>query len=123
MLVRNRYLKSLRKFLSRAGATKDTLFSNGQLKSRLDDFLKGSTDDVRIAATAFRVMVAHGSFPPPSGTDSLTIKGSQAVWQLADLMLKIAETHFADYATKEIKNHQVILGKPRFSSISFDKTP
>lgn len=91
----------LRSVLNRAGARKDAIFSKDQLKSRLDDFLKGSTDDVRIAATALRVMVAHGSFTP-SGTDSLTVKGSQAISQLTDLMLKTAEKHFANYVTTEI---------------------
>jgi len=92
---------SLRSVLNRAGANKEALFSNGQLKSRLEYFLKGTTDDVRIAATALRVMVAHGSFTP-SGTDSLTVKGAQAVSQLADLMLKTAEMHFADYVVKSV---------------------
>jgi len=31
------------------------------------------------------------------------MQGSLAVSQLADLMLKTAEMHFADYVTKEIK--------------------
>lgn len=92
---------SLRKVLSRAGASKDTLFSKEQIKSRLDDFLKGTTDGVRIAATALRIMIAHGSFTP-SGTDSLTVKGAQAISQLTDLMLKTAEKHFANYVTTEM---------------------
>jgi hypothetical protein len=90
---------SLRRILNRAGTSKDILFSKGPLRNRLRDFLKGTTDDVRIAATALRVMVAHGSFTP-SGTDSLTVKGAQTVSQLADLMLKTAEMHFADYVVK-----------------------
>jgi hypothetical protein len=93
---------SLRNVLNRAGTSRDILFSKGQLKSRLENFLEERTDDVRIAATALRVMVAHGSFTP-SGTDSLTIKGAQIVFQLANLILKTAEEHFADYITKEIK--------------------
>lgn len=92
---------SLRSILNRAGTRKDILFCKGQLRNRLEDFLKGTTDDVRIAATALRVMVAHGSFTP-SGTDSLTIKGSQAISQLTDLMLKTAEKHFADYVVKSV---------------------
>lgn len=100
---------SLRRILNRVGASKDTLFSKEQLKNRLEDFLKGTTDNVRIAATALRVMVAHGSFTP-SGTDSLTVKGAQTVWQLADLVLKTAETHFAEYVTKEIKKLSSDLG-------------
>ena len=95
-IIEPRLAVSLRSILNRAGTRKDILFCKGQLRNRLGDFLKGTTDDVRIAATALRVMVAHGSFTP-SGTDSLTVKGAQTVSQLADLMLKIAETHFADY--------------------------
>ncbi|MBK8536790.1 MAG: hypothetical protein IPL59_17820 [Candidatus Competibacteraceae bacterium] len=91
----------LRRILNQAGTSKEILFSKGQLKNRLEDFLKGTTDDVRIAATALRVMVAHGTFTP-SGTDSLTAKGAQTVSQLADLMLKTAEKHFADYVIIEI---------------------
>ena len=100
-IIEPRLALSLRGVLNRAGASKNTFFSSELLKSHLNNFLKGTTDDVRIAATALRVMVAHGSFTP-SGTDSLTIKGSQTVWQLADLMLKIAETHFADYVVKSV---------------------
>ena len=87
---------SLRRILNRAGTRKTILFSKEPLRNRLEDFLKGTHDDVRIAATALRIMVAHGSFTP-SGTASLTIQGSRAVSQLADLMLKTAEMHFADY--------------------------
>jgi hypothetical protein len=86
---------SLRRILNRAGISNTILFSNGPLRNRLEDFLKGTNNDVRIAATALGVMVAHGSFTP-SGTDSLTIQGSLAVSQLADLILKTAEVHFAD---------------------------
>ena len=100
-IIESHLALSLRRILNRAGASKDTLFSKEQLKNRLEDFLKGTTDNVRIAATALRVMVAHGSFTP-SGTDSLTVKGSQAISQLTDLMLKTAEKHFADYVTTEI---------------------
>lgn len=96
---------SLRRILNRAGTSKDILFSKGPLRNRLEDFLKGTNDDVRIAATALRVMVAHGSFTP-TGTDSLTIQGSLAVSQLADLLLKTAEMHFADY----VKSATVAVG-------------
>jgi len=93
---------SLRGVLTRAGVNSNTLFSHG-LRSRLEEFLNGKTDNVRIAATAIRVMVAHGSFTP-SGTDTLTIKGAQTVSRLADLILKEAEKRFVDYVISQTQS-------------------
>ncbi len=49
--------------------------------------------DVRIPATALRVMVAHGSFTP-TGTDSLTKAGADALQRLSDVLLKECERRF-----------------------------
>jgi hypothetical protein len=39
---------SLRRILNRAGISNTILFSNGPLRNRLEDFLKGTNNDVRI---------------------------------------------------------------------------
>jgi hypothetical protein len=44
------------------------------------------TVDVRIPATALRVMAAHGSFTP-TGTDSLTKAGAETLQRLSDVLL------------------------------------
>jgi hypothetical protein len=53
-------------------------------------------DDVRVAATALRVMVAHGSFTP-TGTDALTKTGADALQRLSDVLLQQCEQRFASW--------------------------
>jgi len=50
----------------------------------------GGEGDVRIVATALRVMVAHGTFTP-TGTDSLTNTGAEALQRLSDVLLRECE--------------------------------
>lgn len=45
----------------------------------------GGESDIRIAATALRVMVAHGSFAPTGG-DSLAKAGADALERLSDAL-------------------------------------
>ena len=55
-------------------------------------FMDGDID-IRIPATALRVMVAHGSFTP-TGTDSLTKAGAEALQRLSDVLLQECERRF-----------------------------
>ena len=55
-------------------------------------FMDGDID-IRIPATALRVMVAHGSFTP-TGTDSLTKAGAEALQRLSDVLLHECERRF-----------------------------
>ena len=85
---------ALRKSLSRANGSQNDVFSDARLKRRLDQFMT-SDDDVRVAATALRVMV-HGSFTP-TGTDSLTKAGAEALQQLSDVLLQECERRFGGW--------------------------
>ena len=83
---------ALRKSLSRANGSAHDIFSDARLRDRLDRFMLGD-DDVRVAATALRVMVAHGSFTP-TGVDALTKTGADALQQLSDVLLQECERRF-----------------------------
>lgn len=48
--------------------------------------MNGKDPNVRVPATALRVMFAHGSFTP-TGTDSMTESGTSAVDALSDVLL------------------------------------
>lgn len=86
---------ALRKSLARANGNASGVFSDPRLKQRLDRFMAGD-DDVRVAATALRVMVAHGSFTP-TGTDALTKTGADALQRLSDVLLQHCEQRFASW--------------------------
>ncbi len=86
---------ALRKSLSRATGNQNGVFSDARLKRRLDQFIAGD-DDVRVAATALRVMVAHGSFTP-TGTDALAKAGAEALQRLSDVLLQQCEQRFASW--------------------------
>ncbi len=86
---------ALRKSLSHATGDANGVFSDARLKQRLDQFMAGD-DDVRVAATALRVMVAHGSFTP-TGTDALTKTGADALQRLSDVLLQQCEQRFASW--------------------------
>lgn len=86
---------ALRKSLSHATGDANGVFSDARLKQRLDQFM-ACDDDVRVAATALRVMVAHGSFTP-TGTDALTKTGADALQRLSDVLLQQCEQRFASW--------------------------
>lgn len=86
---------ALRKSLSHATGDANGVFSDARLKQRLDQFMAGD-DDVRVAATALRVMVAHGSFTP-TGTDALTKTGADTLQRLSDVLLQQCEQRFASW--------------------------
>lgn len=50
-------------------------------------------DDVRVPATTLRVIVTHGSFTP-TGTDSPTRAGADALQRLSDVLLRQCEQRF-----------------------------
>ena len=93
---------ALRKSLSRDTGNTNGVFSDVRLKQRLDQFMRGD-DDVRVAATALRVMVAHGSFTP-TGTDALTKAGADALQRLSDVLLQQCEQRFASWLHGKLAN-------------------
>ncbi len=80
---------TLSKSLSCANGSQNAVFSDARLKRRLGQFVTGD-DDVRIAAVALSVLVAHGSFTP-ARTDSLTKAGDEALQRLCDVLLQECE--------------------------------
>lgn len=83
---------ALRKVLLRPSADSTGLFAQEGLRKKLQLFMDGDID-IRIPATALRVMVAHGSFTP-TGTDSLTKAGAEALQRLSDVLLHECERRF-----------------------------
>lgn len=84
---------ALRKVLLRPSADSTGLFAQEGLRKKLQLFMDGNID-IRIPATALRVMVAHGSFTP-TGTDSLTKAGAEALQRLSDVLLQECEKRFS----------------------------
>jgi hypothetical protein len=86
---------ALRRVLLRPFADSKGLFAQKGLREKLQLFMDGDID-VRIPATALRVMVAHGSFTP-TGTDSLTKAGAEALQRLSDVLLQECERRFGTW--------------------------
>jgi len=86
---------ALRKNMSRPFQDFEALFSNDGLRRRLQVVMNGD-NDVRPAATALRIMVAHGSFTP-SGAEALTKKGAEALLQLSNVLLQNCQLHFRNW--------------------------
>jgi hypothetical protein len=66
----------------------------GAARSDLTSFVDREHDNVRVVATAFRHLVAHGDFTP-TGTGMMTVAGATAVLRLGNLMLTESERQFA----------------------------
>jgi len=92
---------TLRRVLLRPATNSSDLFSQDGLRKKLQVFMDGESD-VRIAATALRVMVAHGTFTP-TGTDSLTKTGAEALQRLSDALLKECEQRFCAWLHERLK--------------------
>jgi len=92
---------ALRRALSRPDNDPSSFFSKDGLKKQLRLFMNEESDDVRIAATALRVMVAHGTFTP-TGTDSLTKTGAEALQRLSDALLKECERRFGAWLQERL---------------------
>jgi hypothetical protein len=91
---------TLRRVLLRPATNPSDLFSQDGLRKKLQLFMGGESD-VRIAATALRVMVAHGTFTP-TGTDSLTKAGADALQRLSDALLKECERRFGAWLQERL---------------------
>jgi hypothetical protein len=91
---------ALRRVLFRPATDSSGLFSQEGLRKKLQLFMDGESD-VRIAATALRVMVAHGTFTP-TGTDSLTKAGADALQRLSDALLKECERRFGAWLQERL---------------------
>ncbi|MGI9150148.1 MAG: hypothetical protein ACR2IX_01365 [Limnohabitans sp.] len=94
---------ALRRVLLRPSADSEGIFSQKGLREKLQLFIDGDID-VRIPATALRVMVAHGSFTP-TGTDSLTKAGAEALQRLSDVLLQECEQRFAHWLHHNLAKH------------------
>ncbi|WP_139226236.1 hypothetical protein [Falsiroseomonas stagni] len=86
--------KFLRKTISIV-AESDENFSSKSLKNSAKAFVEGD-DNVRVAATVLRVMVAHGTFTP-TGADALTSAGAKAIENLSDALLEACDNKFASW--------------------------
>lgn len=94
---------ALRRVLLRPFADSKGLFAQKGLREKLQLFMDGDID-VRIPATALRVMVAHGSFTP-TGTDSLTKAGAEALQRLSDVLLQECEWRFGAWLHEMLAKH------------------
>jgi hypothetical protein len=94
---------ALRKVLLRPSADANGLFAQEGLRKKIQLFMGGDID-VRIPATALRVMVAHGSFTP-TGTDSMTKAGAEALQRLSDVLLQECEQRFAHWLHHNLAKH------------------
>ena len=92
---------ALRRVLLRPATDSRGLFSQEGLRKKLQLFMEGDSN-VRIAATALRVMVAHGIFTP-AGTDSLTKTGAEALQRLSDALLKECEQRFGAWLQERLE--------------------
>ncbi len=90
----------LRRLLLLPATDASGLFSQEGLRKKLHLFMDGESD-VRIAATALRVMVAHGTFTP-TGTDSLTKSGADTLQRLSDALLKECERRFGAWLQERL---------------------
>jgi hypothetical protein len=94
---------ALRRLLLRPSVDSNGLFAQKGLREKLQLFMDEDID-VRIPATALRVMVAHGSFTP-TGTDSLTKAGAEALQRLSDVLLQECERRFGAWLHEKLAEH------------------
>jgi hypothetical protein len=94
----------LRRVLRQPAERMDDLLTSHKLKENLQCFQQAGNDNVRIAATVLRVMVAHGTFTP-TGTDALTKNGAQTIQCLSDVLLQTCNERFVEWLTERLKNH------------------
>jgi hypothetical protein len=74
--------------------------SSKLLRVKLSEFINAENDNLRIAATALRVMVAHGHFTP-SGTKSMTKSNAEAIHCLGDHLLAQSEQRFTEWLREQ----------------------
>lgn len=66
------------------------------MKNRLEDFVRGDTDDVRVAATAMRHLMAHGNLTV-NALDMRLKRNQRTVETIAELMLSETENRFGEW--------------------------
>ncbi len=86
----------LRPLFARARNSGFEVFSDPARRLWLEEFCANRTDDIWGAATALRVLVAHGFFTP-TGVDALTKRGVAAIDDLRLLLLVRAELQFNEW--------------------------
>jgi hypothetical protein len=69
------------------------------LRKRIDGFVRGDCDNVRVMATALRHLMAHGHFAP-AGELSLNKASTLAVEKLCDNLLHATEKRFVAWFEK-----------------------
>ncbi|CAM8646107.1 hypothetical protein MCEGEM3_02630 [Oxalobacteraceae bacterium] len=92
----------LRRTLQKAHLDESGIFTSKGLRKKLSDFMNGTSTDVRVAATALRVMFAHGSFTP-TGVDSLSKKGGDAIIELASILNATCDSKFTEWVQRQTK--------------------
>lgn len=76
-------------------ASDNVAFSKKQTKQNFSSFIAGESDNLRIAATGLRVLVAHGHFAPSTAVYSR--RNAQAVVDLSTLLLTQSESRFGEW--------------------------
>lgn len=100
--------KKSRKLLKKAASNANDLFNKG-LTCKLHEFMEGKNDNIRVAMTALRIMISHGSFTP-TGTDTMTKTGSKTLLALADCLLEECDNSFTRWLqTKHTDMHDTLL--------------
>lgn len=72
-----------------------------KLRMQLASFVSGNDDNLRVAATALRVLMAHGHFAPSNAV--YTRRHSDAVVHLSNLLLQESQRHFVAWLEHKIE--------------------
>jgi hypothetical protein len=72
-----------------------TAITSPELIRRLSSFVNGEHDNLRVAATGLRVLVAHGHFAPVNAVYSR--RNANAVVDLSTLLLNQSESRFGEW--------------------------
>lgn len=95
--------KQLRQTLQKAQSEESGIFASRMLREKLAKFMDEKTNDVRIPATAIRVMFAHGSFTP-TGVDALTKRGVIALQKLTEIIFLECNQRFSNWVNAKAAN-------------------
>ena len=83
----------------------ENVLTHKGLRTKLQQFVTGQDEDLRVVATALRVMIAHGHFTP-HGTKAITKKGTEAINCLGDHLLGQAEQRFNDCLATQLEDRE-----------------
>jgi hypothetical protein len=92
-------VRSIRNICTKYSEDRDAISRQG-LAKQLSAFTNGDHDNLRVPATALRVLVAHGHFAPSSAVYSK--RNSDAVYSLSSLLLAESERLFASWLDNKL---------------------